>query len=404
MFDLNNFDDLDRLAITNFQEYLRVPSVHPNIDYDLCVKFLKNQAKSLNLPCNVYYYVPKKPVVLITWSGTDPSAKSILLNSHMDVVPVFEDNWTYKPFDAHIDEKGNIYARGTQDMKCVGVQYLEAIRRLKQSGTYLRRTLHISFVPDEEIGGAVGMQKFVESRDFKILNVGFALDEGMASANEVFRIFYGERNIWQFNIHCPGQPGHAALLLENTAGEKLRCVLDKFSDFRREQKQKLISNPNLTVGDVTSVNVTMIQGGVLPNVIPEELIMLIDCRMPVTLNIKEWEKTILSWCKEAGEDVWIKYEQKQPQIPATPLNDSNEYWMAFKKAFDNMNLLMKLEIFPAGTDCRYLREIGIPALGFSPMYDTPILLHDHNEYLNVYVFLRGIQIYIKLLTAIANCN
>lgn len=45
---------------------------------------------------------------------------------------------------------GNIYARGTQDMKCVGIQYLEAVRRLKQSGITLKRTLHISFVPGKE--------------------------------------------------------------------------------------------------------------------------------------------------------------------------------------------------------------------------------------------------------------
>lgn len=32
---------------------------------------------------------------------------------------------------------------------------------------------------DEEIGGVDGMEKFVEMDDFKSLNVGFALDEGM---------------------------------------------------------------------------------------------------------------------------------------------------------------------------------------------------------------------------------
>ena len=30
-----------------------------------------------------------------------------------------------------MDEHGNIFARGSQDMKCVGMQYLEAIRLLK---------------------------------------------------------------------------------------------------------------------------------------------------------------------------------------------------------------------------------------------------------------------------------
>lgn len=49
---------------------------------------------------------------------------------------------------------------------------------------------------DEEIGGKSGMAKFVPTDDFKALNVGFALDEGIASPNETFDVFYAERSIW----------------------------------------------------------------------------------------------------------------------------------------------------------------------------------------------------------------
>lgn len=96
----------------------------------------------------VYYPVNERnPVVILTWCGTDPGKKSILLNSHMDVVPVFEDNWTHPPFGAEIDGEGKIFARGSQDMKCVGMQYVAAVRALKKSGARFKRTIHISFVP-----------------------------------------------------------------------------------------------------------------------------------------------------------------------------------------------------------------------------------------------------------------
>lgn len=52
-------------------------------------------------------------------------------------------------------------------------------------------------VLDEEIGGHDGMEKFVVTKDFKDLNVEFALDEGMASPNEDFVLFNGERSIWR---------------------------------------------------------------------------------------------------------------------------------------------------------------------------------------------------------------
>lgn len=54
------------------------------------MEFLTKQAQSLDLPFKVYEVHPKKPIVVLTWVGTQPTKPSILLNSHMDVVPVFE--------------------------------------------------------------------------------------------------------------------------------------------------------------------------------------------------------------------------------------------------------------------------------------------------------------------------
>lgn len=40
------------------------------------------------------------------------------------------------------------------------------------------------------------MKLFVHTNEFKALNVGFSLDEGLASVNEVFPVYYAERSIW----------------------------------------------------------------------------------------------------------------------------------------------------------------------------------------------------------------
>ena len=57
------------------------------------------------------------------------------------------EQWKYEPFSAHKDEKGDIYGRGTQDMKSVGMQYLEAVDRMRKQGKTFKRTIHLSFVP-----------------------------------------------------------------------------------------------------------------------------------------------------------------------------------------------------------------------------------------------------------------
>ena len=41
------------------------------------------------------------------------------------------------------------------------------------------------------------MGAFVKTPEFEKLNVGFALDEGIASETDEFRVFYVERSIWR---------------------------------------------------------------------------------------------------------------------------------------------------------------------------------------------------------------
>jgi aminoacylase len=84
--------------------------------------------------------------------------------------------------------------------------------------------------------------------------------------------------------------------------------------------------------------------------------------------------------------------------------------------FYNRGLCATKEIFPAATDARFIREHGITAVnkifiylfislfkfGFSTLNNTPILLHDHNEFVNEKVFLRGIEVLYNVVVDLAN--
>lgn len=161
------------------------------------MEFLKRQADSLNLSFKVHrLFNEKSPIVVISWIGQNPDLPAIMLNSHMDVVPAYPEYWTHPPFAAEIDDQGRVFARGAQDMKSMGVQYLAAIRQLKRAGQTLKRTLHLIYVPDEETDAKYGLKPFIHHDVFKSLNIGFALDEGSTSENDVYSIFYGERTNW----------------------------------------------------------------------------------------------------------------------------------------------------------------------------------------------------------------
>ncbi|KAK6640101.1 hypothetical protein RUM43_008378 [Polyplax serrata] len=402
MVDRSTKTDLNDLAVKNFRKYLQIPSVQPNVNYDECVKFLRQQADELGAVFNIVEIVKNKPIVILTFHGTEPLLKSVLLNSHMDVVPVFPEFWKYGPFDAEVDANGNIYARGAQDMKCVAIQYLEALRRLILKGHKFRRTVHLSFVPDEEIGGVDGMKKFVYTKEFKAMNVGFALDEGVSSPTNTVFVFNAERNIWQIEFTCTGSEGHGSILMDNTAGEKMRKLVDRIMDFRQTQVDILKSNKNLTMGDVTTVNLTILKGGVEANVVPPELSATFDFRISLEVDLENFETQIQKWLSEAGDGIHMKWIQKNPRIPPTKLDETNMFWMKIKEEFEAMNLQYRIGTFPGGTDGRYCREVGIPVIGFSPIINTPVLLHAHDEFLNKDVFLSGIEVYERVIPAVAN--
>jgi aminoacylase len=206
----------------------------------------------------------------------------LLLNAHTDVVPAVKEKWNTDAFAAHKDENGNIYARGTQDMKCVAVQYLVAVRSLIESGFKPLRNVHLTFVPDEEIGGTHGMCAFVHTQLFKSLNVGFAMDEGLANPTNKFTVFYAERAPFWIMIKSTGPTGHGKLIycnhlnrilmfsflgsrfIENTAVERLMKAVRQMLDFREEQFQKLKHNCQcgMKLGDVITLNLTVLKAGV----------------------------------------------------------------------------------------------------------------------------------------------
>lgn len=102
-----------------------------------------------------------------------------------------------------------------------------------------------------------------------------------------------------------------------------------------------------------------LQGGVQTNVIPKEFTAVFDLRVATTVDHEEFEATIKQWCKEAGPDVTHSFERKSPKIEDTKLDESNPFWLAFKKTCDELDIKLEIGIFPGGTDSRFLREVSI---------------------------------------------
>ncbi len=104
-----------------FKEFLRFNTTHPNPQLRPMCDWLKKRAEELDMKYSERELTPGLPIALLTIEGSDPSLPSLLLNAHMDVVPVVPEMWTAlpageTPFTAWEDEKTHfIYGRGAQD-------------------------------------------------------------------------------------------------------------------------------------------------------------------------------------------------------------------------------------------------------------------------------------------------
>ncbi|CAI9299190.1 unnamed protein product [Lactuca saligna] len=401
--------------LSRFQQYLQIDTAHPSPNYHKAADFIISQAKSLSLESRTIEFVKNKPLILLKWTGKNPDLPSILLNSHTDVVPVEPHKWSHPPFDAAIDhENGNIYARGSQDMKCVGLQYLEAIRKLKESKFEPLRTIYVVFVPDEEIGGHDGAEKFANSEIFDEMNVGIVLDEGLASPEDYYRLFYAERCPMWLVIKATGAPGHGAKLYDNTAMENLLKSIESVRRFRASQLD-MVKAGLKEEGEVVSVNMVFLKAGTpsptgfVMNLQPSEAHAGFDIRVPPIADQASLERRIAEEWAPASRNMTFEYKQKVSVYDAngkpilTAYDSSNPWWSLIEEAIVKAKgKIGKPEIFPASTDARYFRMKGVPAIGFSPMANTPILLHDHNEFLNKEEYLKGIEVYESILKAFAS--
>ncbi|KAK6938428.1 Peptidase M20, partial [Dillenia turbinata] len=203
-------------------------------------------------------FSPSEAVLLLTLPSSNPSLSSIL-NSHLDSVPAETSKWVQPPFAAHKTLNGEIFARGAQDEKCMGMQYLEALRNLRSKGFVPVRRILVSYVPDGDISRFDGAAKFTASKEFENLNVGFVLDEGQASPDDVLRVFYADP--WNLIIRTSGTPGHGSKMLDNSAMKNLMKSVEVITKFR-ESHFDVVKAGNAMIGEVISVNPVFLKAGI----------------------------------------------------------------------------------------------------------------------------------------------
>jgi aminoacylase len=179
--------------------------------------------------------------------------------------------------------------------------------------------------------------------------------------------------------------------------------------YRTNEKEHLeqsqTTDKPLQLGNITTINLTKMSGGVQVNVVPDQYSLSFDCRIKPGgyQPFKQFLNDVIQRTpKQNDDEIILKKIQDSGPLILTDVENPSWWLNSFKKSCEEMKCKLNWTVFPAGTDSRYLRNVGYPAIGFSPMINTPILLHDHNEYLDKDIFLHGIEIYVKLIENLTN--
>jgi formylaminopyrimidine deformylase len=116
---------------------------------------IKSYLKNLDFKTEMWDVYPGDPnVVGILAGDSSEHYNSLIINGHIDVSEVGDENaWMISPFKAHIKDS-YIYGRGVSDMKGGIAASLMAVKILKYLGITLKGDLQFQSVIGEEVGEA----------------------------------------------------------------------------------------------------------------------------------------------------------------------------------------------------------------------------------------------------------
>ena len=350
-----------------------------------------------------YESQPGRANLVARIEGTDPSAPSLLLMGHTDVVPVNPDGWDRDPFAGELVD-GEVWGRGAVDMLNETASMAVAFRKLARSGWKPKGTLIYLAVADEEALGTWGADWLLENEpdavraDYVITESGgFAMPLPSAGGPKL-PVMVGEKGAYWCKLIVRGTPGHGSMPLRTdnalvTAAEVVRRIAEYRPEtqihdvWRRfvessalpEQLRDMLLDPNGvrafadSTEDVgmarmihacthTTFAPTIAHGGVKTNVIPDSMELQVDIRtLPGqrSEDVREQLREALGDLHDRVEIEGLADDESSSSAMDTPL------WEAITRA--NEALVPGSSTIPfmivGATDARFFRRKGMVAYG-----------------------------------------
>ena len=206
---------------------------------------------------------PGRASLLATIGNGDRPA--LIVNGHIDVVPVHRPGWTRDPFAGEVDG-GRVYGRGTADMKGGIAAAIEALATLQRAGREPACDLAFHLVADEERGGKLGTEALVKAG--KVNGAACLIPEPTGMA-----VCIAERGLFVGDLVVHGRPAHGSQPSDGlSAVEKAAKVVLALhdADFGGDGHE-LLGRPTCNIGQIS--------GGTGHNTVAERCLLVVDRRL-----------------------------------------------------------------------------------------------------------------------------
>ena len=179
--------------------------------------------------------------------------KSLILNGHIDVVPVGAQRlWTRPPFEPRIDGD-KLYGRGSGDMKAGIVAYCMAFEALRRMGLEPAAPVYLQSVIEEECTGNGALACLVQ---------GYRADAALIP-EPIPGIMTGQMGVMWVGIEVLGLPVHAAVAQTGVAAiEFVQYLCAKLKEIEAQWNQPANRHPHYADHDhPINFNIGKLSGG-----------------------------------------------------------------------------------------------------------------------------------------------
>jgi acetylornithine deacetylase/succinyl-diaminopimelate desuccinylase-like protein len=366
------------------------------------------------LECETYEPAPGRASLIARIEGSDPTAPSLLLMGHTDVVPVNADRWRHDPFGGELIDH-EVWGRGAVDMLNLTSSMAVAMRALATSGFTPRGTLTYLAVADEEALGTWGAHHLVE-HEADAVRADYVITESggipIPSAGGLkLPIMVGEKGCYWSTITVRGTPGHGSQpwRTDNAlvkAAEVVRRIADyapatDINDIWRrfvagidlpdEIAQGLLSPDTLVqtiehlpVGVArqfhacthTTFSPNIVHGGSKINTIPDTVELQIDIRTLPGQTAEDVERQLREALGDLTDEVEFTasaYDAASASPIDTPLWDV--LTRTSKRFYEDSATVPMLIV--GATDARFFRRVGATAYGYG-LFSRDLSFEDYS--------------------------